>query len=228
MLYRSRTHLDRLFEHETRVDSLKKPGDETEDSTVRRIVLDHRTPLASDSSSSSSLSTDSSSYRYHNEEEDTTDDNACIRNSSSMSSTHSIPIRIPQHPSVAIRRRTISSSASSHHDDGESNYAVYCEERKRYDSSTWNMYYRIHAHRRKQEHEASVARTETIPSMVLLNANVSATQTSHVLCNDDPKYPSSPVSYQSNNDLEYYDDKDTNKTNDGNDESEMGIFDLEL
>ena len=227
MLYRSRTHLDRLCEHETRVDSLKKPGDETEDSTVRRIVLDHPTPLASDSSSSS-LSTDSSSYRYHNEEEDTTDDNACIRNSSSMSSTHSIPIRIPQHPSVAIRRRTISSSASSHHDDGESNYAVYCEERKRYDSSTWNMYYRIHAHRRKQEHEASVARTETIPSMVLLNANVSATQTSHVRCNDDPKYPSSPVCVQSNNDLGYYDEQDTNKTNDGNDESEMGIFDLEL
>ena len=229
MLYRSRTHLDRLFEHETRVDSLKKKGDETEDSSFHRIVIDHPTPLSSDSSSTSSMSPESSSYRYNRNEDDTTDNNSCIRNSSSsMSSTPSIPI--PQQPSVAIRRRPISSSASSHtHENGDLNHADDSVEQKRYDSSTWNMYYRIQAHRRTKEHEASVTRQETIPSMVVLNSNVSATPTSHVRCDVDPKYPSSPVCFQSNNDLGYYDDdKDTNKTNDVNDESELGIFDLEI
>ena len=224
MLYRSRTHLDRLFEHDTRVDSLKKNGGEKEDSSFHRIVIDHRTPLSSDSSSS--MSPESSSYRYRNDD-DTTYDNSCIRNSSSMSSTHSIPI--PQQPIVAIRRRTISSASSHTHEDGDSNHADYYDEQKRYDSSTWNMYHRIQAHRRKKEHEASVARQETIPSMMVLNSNVSATPTSHVRCDVDPKYPSSPVCFQSNNDLGYYDDdKDTNKTNDVNDESELGIFDLEI
>ena len=218
MLYRSRTHLDRLFEHETRVDSLKKNGGETEDSSFHRIGLDHRTPLSSDSSSS--MSPESSSYRYNRNEDDTTDDNSCIRNSScSMSSTPSIPI--PQKP------RWIS-FASSQQEDNDSRNDDYCDEQKRYDSSTWNMYYRIQAHRKKEQ-EASVTRQETIPSMVVLNSNVSATQTSYVRCDVDPNYPSSPVSYQSNNDLGYDDDdKDTNKTNDVNDESELGIFDLEI